>query len=228
MDGRGARGLGIDVAGDRIHCVELVSDGTVVRAEVVPSGEIDRVMPWAADVGVVAIDAPAAPSTEPHRDDGTLAPEFRVARCCEIALGRERGTWVPWVTPSTPPFNPWMEVGFALVGALGGVAEILETFPHAVFRTLANAKVAPKSTTAGVAKRVALLRAGGVRDEGLAMWGHDGLDAAAAALVALQHGCGIAESVTCGHDGSAMWVPASHNGPQGDQGRGLSGRLRTP
>jgi predicted nuclease with RNAse H fold len=203
-----AHGLGIDVAGDELHCVELGPDGTVAGSEVVPAGDLGRIVAWAAIVGVVAIDAPAAPSTEPHRDDPELSPKFARARCCEIALGRERGIWVPWVTPSTPPFAAWIAVGFELHAALAGVAEALETFPHAVFRTLAGSRIPPKTKRAGIDARVALLRAAGLREASLSMWDHDGLDAAAAAVVALQHSAGAAEPVTCGHDGSAIWLPA--------------------
>lgn len=203
-----AHGLGIDVAGDELHCVELAPHGAVTRNEVVPAGDLERIVSWASTVGCVAIDAPAAPSTEPHRDDPELSPKFARARCCEIALGRERGIWVPWVPPSTPPFAAWIAVGFELHAALAGVAVALETFPHAVFRTLAGSRIPPKTKRAGIDARVAILHAVGVREASLSMWDHDGLDAAAAAVVALQHAAGAAEPVACGHDGSAIWLPA--------------------
>lgn len=212
--GRVPGGLGIDVAGTHVHCVELAADGSVVRAEVVRADTIEAIVPWAKKVGVVAIDAPQAPSTKPHRGDTTLKPKFQAARCAEIALGRERGIWVSWVTPVSG-FKPWMSTGLALYRALTGAAELLETYPQGIFRTLAGSTIDPKSTQKGLARRVELLRDAHVRDAGLAMWSHDGLDAAAAALVALQRAQERAESVTCGHDGSAIWLPARQYDQEG-------------
>lgn len=203
----GGHGLGIDVAAEAVHCVELATDGSVVRAAVVARDRIGELVGWARAVGVVAIDAPLCLSTAPHRADATLAPKFRGARCGEVALGRERGIWVPWIGPAVAPPDGWIATGLALAGALADAAECLETFPQAVFRTLAGERVAPKSTRHGLAARVALLGAAGVGEPGLAMWSHDGLDAAAAALVALHRAEGRAEAVTCGHDGSAIWLP---------------------
>lgn len=94
---------------------------------------------------------------------------------------------------------------------VAGAAELLEVFPQGIFRVLAGGPVASKMTPAGLAARADLLREAGISDAGLAMWGHDGLDAAAAALVALHHAQGRAEAVTCGHDGSAIWLPARQN-----------------
>lgn len=202
-----SHGLGVDVAADHVHCVELDPDGRVVRSALVERGHLDTLRGWAAPVGVVAIDAPSEHSTEPHRDERSLSRKFRTARCCEIALGRERGIWVPWVTPAGPPYRSWMETGFALYRTLTGAAQLLETYPQAVFRTLASGTVPRKSMSAGLVARVALLHAAGVRDLGLPMWGHDGLDAAAAALVALHRAEGRAEPATCGHDDSAIWLP---------------------
>ncbi len=40
------------------------------------------------------------------------------------------------------------------------------------------------------------------------MWSHDSLDALMAALIARDRTEGRAEMVTCGHDESAIWLPA--------------------
>lgn len=207
-------GLGIDVSETRLHCVELSPAGRVVRAERLTLDRLDELARWAAAVGVVAIDAPADPSTLPHTGDTTLPPKFRAARCAEVALGVRKGVWVSWVTPpSEAASKPWMRAGFALYRALrranGDGVELLETYPAGIFRTLAGGRIAPKSTHDGLERRVELLRGAGIGDRSLPAWGHDGLDAAAAALVALRRANGGAERVSCGHDGSAIWMPAA-------------------
>jgi predicted nuclease with RNAse H fold len=102
-----------------------------------------------------------------------------------------------------------MLVGFRLFAALEGHPDVVETYPHAVFRTLVGGPIAPKLTPEGRARRVTLLRAAGLRAPDLAASGHDALDAAAAALVALGVVDGSAVGVTCGHDGSAIWLPVT-------------------
>jgi predicted nuclease with RNAse H fold len=181
-----------------------------VDAAVVPADEVDAVVSWveARAPGRVAVDAPSALSTAPHREDRSLAPKFRVARCGEVALGRDVGVWVPWVSPAVDAVDVagWIVVGLAVFAALAHAGvEVVESFPHAVFRALAGgARVPAKSTPDGLARRVELLRAAGVEDASLPLWGHDGLDAAACALVAAAPS---ARPITCGHDGSAIWLP---------------------
>ena len=171
----------------------------------------DGVVGWVrslgGDVHRVAIDAPAALSPLAHADDGALAPKFRAARCGEIALGREHGVWVPWVSPplGADEIAGWIGVGLALFAAFADAGiDAVESFPHAVFRSLAGGRVPAKSSPAGLARRVELLRAAGVVEPSLPLWAHDGLDAAACALVAAD---ASARRVTCGHDGSAIWLP---------------------
>lgn len=160
---------------------------------------------------MVAIDTLEEPSTAPHAGDETLSPKFRTARCAEIALGRERAIWVPWVTPTELDVCPgWMKVGFEVfAGARETGARVVEVFPHAGFRTLAGAKVPSKLTAAGLLARAELLRRAGVSVDGLDM-SHDSLDACLAALIARQVGTGVADRVSCGHDGSAIWLPSGH------------------
>lgn len=157
----------------------------------------------------VAIDAPSALSPGAHADDTTLAPKFRAARCGEIALGREGGVWVPWVSPPVgarpDDVAGWIAVGLAVFDALGAAGfACVETFPQAVFRSLAGGRLPAKSSPEGLARRAELLRAAGVHETTLPLWGHDGLDAAACALVAADPS---ARALTCGHDGSAVWLP---------------------
>lgn len=160
------------------------------------------------EVGRVAIDAPSALSTGAHAGDVALAPKFRAARCGEVALGREHGVWVPWVSPPVGAVDVagWIRVGLAVFEAMAAAGvDAVESYPQAVFRSLAGgARVPAKSSAEGLARRVELLRAAGVVDATLPMWGHDGLDAAACALVAADP---LARAVTCGHDGSAIWLP---------------------
>jgi predicted nuclease with RNAse H fold len=202
-----ARALGIDVGAERLHCVVLEADGRIADARILRADDLDGLRSLAAGASVTAIDAPAAPSTAPHAGDVSLSPKFRPARCAEIELGRLRRIWVPWVTPVSGPFPAWMLVGFTLFDALQDRPNVVETYPHAVFRTLAAGPVRPKRAADGIAARVALLEAAGVRESRLGMWSHDSLDAVAAAVTARGVLDGSAVGVTCGHDGSAIWLP---------------------
>ena len=184
----------------------------MVAAEVLaadePAAAVDLVRSLGV-VGRVAVDAPSGLSSGAHLDDGTLSRKFRAARCGEVALGREAGVRVPWVSPPVGAADVagWITVGLALFTSLGAAGlEAVETYPHAVFRTLAGGRVPPKSTDEGRRRRVELLRAAGVDEPTLPLWGHDGLDACAAALVAIDPSPRV---LTCGHDGSSIWLPAA-------------------
>jgi predicted nuclease with RNAse H fold len=204
-------GVGIDVGASRLHLVALAGDRRVLSAAVLPTTELADAVAFCVGVGPrrVAVDAPSGLSPSAHADDGTLAPKFRAARCGEIALGRDAGVWVPWVSPPIGAVDiaPWIAVGLALFDALADAGlEAVETYPHAVFRSLADGERVPaKSTAEGLRRRVQLLRAAGVEEPTLPMWGHDGLDAAAAALVAVDR---EPQVLTCGHDSSSIWLPA--------------------
>src|SRR4051794_15523956 len=78
--------VGIDVGAAALHCVALDRDGRVAGARVVSAADVRDLPRLLAGAAVVALDAPAAPSTLPHRDDASLAPKFRAARCAEVAL----------------------------------------------------------------------------------------------------------------------------------------------
>jgi predicted nuclease with RNAse H fold len=97
--------------------------------------------------------------------------------------------------------------GLELFSALtdAGV-ETIEVFPYAGFRALVGTRLPKKTTAAGIAARVRLLRDRGVDEPHLETWSHDGLDALLAALIAL----GPRRAV--GHEGpgcdeSKIWLP---------------------
>lgn len=205
-------GVGIDVGASRLHLVALGHDGRVLGGDVEAADDVDAAVAWVQRFGPVrvAVDAPSGLSPGAHGDDLSLAPKFRAARCGEIALGRQDGVWVPWVSPpaGSGGVAGWIGVGLALFTALAAAAiEAVETYPHAVFRALNDgARVPAKSSPAGLARRVELLRSAGVTDPTLPLWGHDGLDACAAAVVAASADPRV---LTCGHDGSSIWLPPS-------------------
>ena len=151
----------------------------------------------------VAIDAPAGPSEGYHLDDATVSAKFRPARCAEVALGRA-GYWVSWVT-GAGPHAAWVESGFAVYAALAHLSP-LEVFPHAVFAELLGGRPPKKQTLAGRRARLSVLDL----PPGGELWGHDGIDAAAACRVAIDHSRGRARAVGCDdHEGgSVMWLPA--------------------
>jgi predicted nuclease with RNAse H fold len=205
--------VGIDVGAQSLHCARLDERGRPSGASVFSAGRVDDFCAWLDGAAVVSIDAPAQLSTAPHGDDPTLSPKFRMARCAEIALGRDFGYWVPWVTPADKP-SPWMATGLRVHEQLQELrVPILETFPYAGFRELANRTRPPKKqTVAGAEARVTLLRQAGVQVEHLQMWSHDSIDAVLGALVALHYHRGTARRAGCGHDDSAIWLPARPTG----------------
>jgi hypothetical protein len=208
------RFIGIDVGARTLHCASIDGGAASLDFATMRADDTDAVARWCAGAAGVAIDAPEAPSTVPHANDGTLSPKFRRARCAEIALGRRHGTWVPWVAPADPPFPAWMEAGFrafATVRAAGAPA-LLEVYPYACFRELAGGRRLPrKQTAAGRDERARLLAAAGVAVDRSAPLSHDFLDATVAALTALDSARGRARRVTCGHDGSAIWLPGDEH-----------------
>lgn len=199
--------VGIDLGASAIHVVAVAPSLELIGATVFPPDELGGLLDLCGDAGCIAIDAPSALSTAPHLDDLTLAPKFRSARCAEIALGRDHGLWVPWVTPRADPVA-WMTVGLSLYAELGEAGHrLIEVYPHASFRVLAPRRLPKKTTPPGILARTTLLREIGITPPGLDAWGHDALDAAVAALTAQRAHVGTARSVTCGHDGSAIWLP---------------------
>ncbi|GIW87176.1 MAG: hypothetical protein KatS3mg108_1500 [Isosphaeraceae bacterium] len=198
---------GLDLGARRLHWVAIDARGQVRDAATLAT--LDDLIDRAARTPIVAIDAPDAPSRAPHADNLRLPLKFRSARCGEIALGLQRRIWVPWTTPAAPPFPGWMLRGFEAHARLRAVGvTTLETYPHAAFLTWnAGVRPPPKQSRAGRITRADLLRAAGLAGHPADSWPHDLLDAAAAALVARHHLRGEAVAVTCGHDGSAIWLP---------------------
>jgi predicted nuclease with RNAse H fold len=205
--------VGVDVGADRLHVVVIDHDGLLVDTAVFDpadqSGVASRFRSLPAG-SVVAIDGPPGPSASPFANDPTVSPKFRLARGCEVELGRQRGIWVSFAT-GTESLVGWMAEAariHRLSESLGLVA--LETYPHAVFRTLLGRRPAKKTTGQGISERVNLLRGVGLHEPALAMWSHDALDASAAAIVARDHLRGTAVPITCHLDSTTIWLPASH------------------
>ena len=173
-------------------------------------GSAAQAVGWAAGLDQIAVDAPDRLSTAPHAGDATLPGKFREARCAEIALGRQRGIWVPWTTPARAPVAPWMEVGFAVFAGLRALGrDPFEVYPAGAFWLLSGRRWPARKTTAeGRAARIAILRGLGVAGSALDCWSHHALDALMAAVVARDRGRGRAIGTGCGHDGSAIWMPA--------------------
>jgi predicted nuclease with RNAse H fold len=205
------RFVGIDVGAAAVHCVVLDGSCQLIDGRALPSDASTELEALAHGATAIAIDAPSSLSTGPHARDEGLAPKFRLARCCEVALGREHGLWVPWVTPIEGAAVPgWMQVGFGLYQALVAAGHSpIEVYPHAGFQVLAGGALPPKRTIAGVRARVSLLHREEVSAEGMQLWSHDALDAALAALLAVRAREGTAMPVGCGHDRSAIWIPGS-------------------
>lgn len=201
--------VGIDVGARTLTAVGI---GRGVRAT---EGDLDHVLAFCEGAVAVAVDAPDAPSSAPHADDPSLEPKWRTARCCEIAGWREHGfPAVPWTTPPRgSPTPAWMLVGFALWDALRAAGHApLEVYPAACFWLLNGRHWPPrKSSPSGRAARLELLRSRLFLPDDATGWNHDRLDAAVAALVAIQ---GRTRASRLSHhcsrdDGSALWVPAS-------------------
>jgi predicted nuclease with RNAse H fold len=103
-----------------------------------------------------------------------------------------------------------MATGFRVFEAFRSVGVgPVEVYPHACFQTLRGARLPSKRSAAGIRARVDALGSRGIRDASLEMWSHDGLDAIVAAVVARDHAHDRAMKVTCGHDDSAIWLPAA-------------------
>lgn len=202
--------MGIDLGAAAIWAVaaERSVEGrwAVTGAEVFAAVELGEVAAW-CDGATVAVDAPGGRSEGRHHGDERVAAKFRPARCAEVAL-RLHGIAVPWISPGPDdPVPPWMQVGFDLWAALGG--EVLEVFPFGAFTALLGHRPANKLTVAGRRQRLAAL--GGALDlpATASVWGHDAVDAAAAAVVAAHHADGLAVRIACAdHNGSVMWQPA--------------------
>lgn len=210
--------VGIDLGASTVHVVVLdrADRGRpqVAAARTFAATDLDGVRAITAGAREVAIDAPAELSRAVHRADGTISPKFRVARCGEIALGRDARIWVPWVTPADPARVPgWMQVGFAVWATVRDAGpEPIEVYPAGVFRALGGAVPPRKTTHAGVHARIALLAPHVELPAEVEVWSHDDIDALGAALVAHQKASGRARRV--GHDdpgcdGSAIWLPGA-------------------
>jgi predicted nuclease with RNAse H fold len=189
--------------------VSLDDRSAITGVAIFSADEIEQLADSLAGVTAVAVDAPAQVSSAPHRGEHSLKAKFKAARCAEIALGRDYGSWVPWVAPIKRPTRGWIATGFALYDALAsrGV-QSLEVYPYAGYRYIWPGRLPKKTTVDGVRARVQALRGVGVEQTHMEMWSHDGLDAALAAVIARDFMAGKALRVGCGHDDSAIWLPS--------------------
>ena len=170
-----------------------------------PAAALDAVLGFCRTAARVAVDAPGGPSRGAHLLDGAVAAKFRPGRCSEIP--RPGVPAVPWVTPLTEEASPgWMRRGFAVWDGLRSIGvDTVETFPAAVFHGMNGRRWPPaKTTPAGRERRLTLLRRRLVLPAVAAVWGHDLIDATAAALVAASgrpqpHCCPVP-------DGSSLWL----------------------
>ena len=209
---RACAGLGIDVGADRLHVVGLDRDMRVCVMAVFDPFDLAQLRALFGSLVTgtpVAIDGPAGPSAAPFAEDPTVSRKFRSARGCEVELGRQRGIWVSFAT-GTEPLIGWMGVA-ATVHALAAACglEPLEVYPYAVFRMLVGARPPKKTSAAGIAARVDALAGAGVTEPTLALWSHDAVDAAAAAVVAVHHARGAAVPIGCAADATTIWLPAT-------------------
>lgn len=201
---------GVDVGAHRIHAVILDQSMQLVESALFRTDGLEIAADWLARCAVVAIDSPDRPSTGARPEHADLGLKFQTGRCAEVGLGRQYKVWVPWVTPTESTFGGWMAHGSRLFELLKARAKPIEVYPYAVFRALASFRpLPPKSRLEGVKARIALLRSRGITERDLEMWSHDGLDSLAAAIVAMDWLGGAAREATCGHDGSAMWLPSA-------------------
>jgi hypothetical protein len=110
--------IGADVGARKIHLVAVDRRLCVAGTALFAGDDVADAAEWSRDAALVAVDAPAELSEEPHRGEDGLSPKFRRARCAEIAPGAELGIWVPWVAPPSEP-PAWMETGLAFYAELG-------------------------------------------------------------------------------------------------------------
>ncbi len=203
--------VGVDVGADRVHMVALNSALRVVTTTAMDPNRLElfeSILRSCERPISVAIDGPDGPSLAPFHNDPTVSRKFRIARGCEVELGRQRKIWVSFAT-GPEPLTGWALTAadlFALTRSFGHYA--LETYPYAVFHTLAGHRLPKKTTGAGITARVSTLQNAGVHADSLPMWSHDGLDAAAAALVAAHHFQGSAVGIHCSLDQTTIWLPA--------------------
>ncbi len=210
------RAVGIDLGAKALHAVVLERAARkfrVVDATVVLPEEEDALLALCVDAAAIAIDAPSDPSTAPHAGDVGLKPKFQVARCGEIALGRDHGSWVPWVTPEARDASPpWMQVGFHTWEVTRSAGhDPLEVYPSGAFTALAGRRLAKKTTALGIRDRLAVLSRHVMLPRYASMWSHDAVDATVAALVAAWS-TGDGPVVAARHnqpgcDSSAIWIP---------------------
>jgi predicted nuclease with RNAse H fold len=220
------RYCGIDVAAKpsgQVLCTlheRRGAEGTELVATFFEPGDVESVARTVLGFGgeaVVAIDAPSGRRLDllaagaALRDDlGLPAGRYERSRVCDALLFR-RGLPlypVPAADQALSRWESWMDSGFALFAALGGLGmfrpearagamapvgdgalrfgRLCETYPDAVFCSLIGHRPSAKRTPWGLQQRIAALRLRGVADDDGGLWHRtlDELDACAAAYAA--------------------------------------------
>jgi len=220
--------VGIDIAASRPCVAVAVRCGRILEAESWResdehiAGDRGRLFEWLEGLGAVAVgvDAPqrprrarAAGAARPRACDADLAGRrisiYQVpTRAAAAAAGARYG----WMQTGWEYFRDLGRRGFeppapgAMPAALGQAPAALEVYPHAAFVTLLGGSPPPKSGRAGLAVRVAALRAAGVVWDDY--YDHDSLDALAAALTVWRFAQGLATPVGDERDGF-IWLPVT-------------------
>jgi predicted nuclease with RNAse H fold len=220
------RYCGIDVAAKpsaQVLCTlheRRGAQGTELVATFFEPGDVEAVAQTVLGFGgeaVVAIDAPSGRRLDllaagsALRDHlGLPAGRYERSRVCDALLYR-RGLPLYPVPAADQPltrWESWMDSGFALFAALGGLGvfrpearagatgpvgdgalrfgRVCETYPDAVFCSLLGHRPSAKRTPWGLQQRIAALRLRGVADDDGGLWHRtlDELDACAAAYAA--------------------------------------------
>jgi hypothetical protein len=198
--------VGLDVGATRLHAARIRADGEALSVVSVAVLALEDVPGWCASAVRAGVDGPAGLSAGAHAGDTAVAPKFRGGRCSEVPVAGYPP--VSWVTPSRmADAAGWMRSSFAAWASLHAAGiEAVEVFPAACFHRLNGRRwPPPKTSAAGRAARLELLGGRLSLPAGAAGWGHDHIDAVAAALVAAG---GRRAAHRCPRpDGSVMWVP---------------------
>jgi hypothetical protein len=216
-------------------------DGLELVATFYEPGSVEEIARTVLGFGrgqaVAAVDAPSG-----HRLDLLAAgaplraelglPEGRYERkrVCDTLLFRRGLPLYPVPSADQPrtAWQAWMEVGFELFGALGGLelfrppadgafegrieegaltsGRLCETYPDAIFCTLLGHRPGAKRTPSGLQERIAVLKLKGIVDEDGGLWRRtlDELDACAAAYAAYGLAAGLGSWV--GHPDEGVVV----------------------
>ena len=224
-----------------LHERRAPAGGVELVATFYAPGTIERVARTIRGFGrgeaVVAIDAPSGPRLDLLAAGAPLRAElglpdgrYERMRVCDTLLFRRGLPLYPVPSAEQPrsAWQQWMEVGFELFAALGGLelyrppddgacegrvgegaltsGRLCETYPDAIFCTLLGHRPGAKRTPSGLQERIAVLKLKGIVDEDGGLWRRtlDELDACAAAYAAYGLAAGLGSWV--GHPDEGVIV----------------------